>query len=57
MAQAADKGKVYSFCSTAEISDINFCDGLEIKFTSPLCRIQYTGVPETVAKSGAPCFY
>jgi len=27
-----------------------------MKFTSPLGDIQQAGVPETVAKSGTPCF-
>ena len=33
-----------------------FCDGLEIKFSSPLGDIQQAGAPETVAKSVTPCF-
>jgi len=33
-----------------------FCDGLEMKFTSPLGRIQQAGAPETVAKSVVNCY-
>jgi len=33
----------------------NFCDGLEMKFTSPLGGIQQVGAPETAAKSVTPC--
>jgi len=35
-AVAADKGKIYSICSTPELSERNYCDGLEIKVISPL---------------------
>ena len=30
----AGKGKLYSICSKPELSESNFCDGLETKFTS-----------------------
>jgi len=30
-ADAADKGKMYSFCSKPEIPERNFCDDLEIR--------------------------
>jgi len=33
-----------------------FCDGLEMKFTSPLGEMQQAGAPETAAESFAPCF-
>jgi len=35
-ADAAVKGTIYSICSMPELFERNFCDGLEIKFTSPL---------------------
>jgi len=55
---AADKGKAYSrpICSTPELSERNVCDGLEIKFTSPLGEIQQIGGSETSAKSATPCY-
>jgi len=34
----------------------NFCDGTEMKFTSPSGDIQQPGGPETPAKSVTPCF-
>jgi len=37
---AADKDKIYSICSTPEIWERKFCNGLGIKFTSPLGEIQ-----------------
>ena len=37
---AADKDKICSICSTPELPERKFCDGLEIKFTSPLGEIQ-----------------
>jgi len=55
-AQAKDKG-IHSFCCTAEISARHFCDGLEMKYTPPLGRIQQAGTPEPSAQSGTPCFY
>jgi len=33
-----------------------FCDGLEVKFTSPLEGIQQAGAPETAMKNFTPCF-
>ena len=44
-ADAADKGKLYSTCSTPELLERNFCDGAEIKFTSPLGWIHQAGAP------------
>ena len=38
-ADAADNGKTY----TPKLSERKFCDGLEIKFTSPLGEIQQAG--------------
>jgi len=38
-----------------ELSDWNFYDGLEMKFTSPLGGIQQAGAPKTNEKSVAPC--
>jgi len=35
-ADGAVQGKIYSICSMPELSERNFCDGLEMKFTSPL---------------------
>jgi len=43
--------KLYSICSTPEMSERNFCDGLKIKFTSPLGGIQQAGAPKTAVKS------
>jgi len=37
-----------------EFSAKNFCDGLEMKFASPLDRIQQVGAPATAAKSVTP---
>jgi len=42
---------MHSICSTPELSKRNFCDGLEIKFTSPLGQIQQDGASETPEKS------
>jgi len=55
-ADAADKVKLYSICSTPELSERNLGDGLEMKFTSPLDWMQQAGASETAAKSVAPCF-
>jgi len=53
---AADKGKMQSMCSIPELSKRNFCDGLEIKFTSPQGQIQQAGASEAAEKSVIPCF-
>jgi len=55
-ADAADKRELYSICCTPEISARNFCDGLELKFASPLGWIQQADASETAAKSVTPCF-
>jgi len=55
-ANAADKGEWYSICSTPELAERNFCDGLETKFTSPLGWIQQADASETAAKSVTPSF-
>jgi len=55
-ADAADKGKIYATCSAPELSERNFCEGLQIKFIPPLGEIQQAGAPETPAKSVTPCF-
>jgi len=55
-ADAADKGKTHSTCSTPELSKRNFYNGLEIKFTSPLRQIEQAGASETAEKSVTPCF-
>jgi len=39
-----------------ELSETNFCDDREMKFTSPLGGLQQAGAPETAAKSVTPCF-
>jgi len=39
------------------LSERNFCDGLEMKFTSPLSGIQQAGAAQTPAKSVTLCFY
>jgi len=56
MADAAIKGKIYSIFRMPELSEMNFCDGLEMKFTSPLGGIQQAGVPATAVKSVIPRF-
>ena len=56
-ADAADKAKLYSICSTPELSERNFFDGLETKFTLPMGGIQQAGAPETAAKSVTLCFH
>jgi len=42
--------------STVGLTERNFCDGIEMKFASPLGGIQQAGAPETPAKYVAPCF-
>jgi len=44
------------YCSTVGLTERDFSDGSEMKFTSPLGDIQQAGAPETVAKSVTPCF-
>jgi len=39
-----------------EFQERNFCDGLEMKLTSPLDGIQQAGAPEIAAKSVTPFF-
>jgi len=39
-----------------ELSEKNFCDGVEMKCASPIGGIQQAGAPETAAKSVAPYF-
>jgi len=39
-----------------ELSERNFCDGLEMMLTLPVGGIQQAGAPETAAKSVTPCF-
>jgi len=56
-ANAADKGKFYTSCSTPEISEMNFCDGLEMKFAPPLGGVQQVGAAQPVAKSVISCLY
>ena len=56
-AYAADKGKLYSLCSTPEISERNFWDGLEMKFAPSLGEMQHVDAAETAAKSVISCFY
>jgi len=51
-----DKGKLCSICSKPELSERNFCDGLEIKFTLPLGGIQQAGAPKIAEKNVTPCF-
>jgi len=40
-----------------DLLERNFCDGLEMKFTSPFGEIKQAGASETAAKSVTPCFY
>jgi len=42
--------------STPELPKRNFCDALQIKFTSPLGQIQQAGISEKAEKSVTPCF-
>jgi len=37
------------------LTERNFCDGIEMMFTSPLGDVQQAGAPETPAKS-VTCF-
>jgi len=53
MLQSRAKYTVFVACQSYQR---NFCDGLEIKFTSPLGVIQQDGASETAAKSVSPCF-
>jgi len=53
MLQLRAKYTVFVAC---QLYQKNFCDGLEMKFTSPLGVIQQAGAPETAAKSVTPCF-
>jgi len=39
-----------------ELSERDFCDDLEMNFTSPLGGMQQAGAPEAVSKSVIPCF-
>jgi len=49
--------KLYSICSTPEISERNFCDGLEANFAPPLGGMQQVDAAETAAKSVISCLY
>jgi len=40
-----------------QLLERNFCDGLEMKFTSPFGEIKQAGASETAEKSVTPCFY
>jgi len=44
-------------CSTPELPEKNFCDGLEMKRASPSGGLQQAGAPETAALSVTPCFF
>jgi len=46
----------YAYGSTPDLSEGNFCHGLEMKFISPLGWIQQAGASETAAKSATSCF-
>jgi len=39
-----------------ELSETNFCDGLEMKLAMPLVGILQDGAPETAVESATPCF-
>jgi len=52
-ADAAVKGKIYGICSIPDLSERNFCNGLEMKIISRLGVIQKA---ETAAKNVTPCF-
>ena len=47
---------MYSICNMTELSNRNFCCGLERKFASRLGGIQQAGSAETAAKSVTPRF-
>jgi len=52
------QARISYICSTpAGLAERNSCDGLEMKFASPLGGIQQAGAPEIAAKSITPCFY
>ena len=53
---AADKRKLYSNCSKPEISERNFCGGLEMNFTSSISGIEQARASDAAAKSVSPCF-
>jgi len=57
MADAADTGKLYSICITAELPERNFFDVLEKKFASPLGGIQQAGARETCCEKRNSLFY
>jgi len=40
-----------------ELSERNFCHGLEMKLALPLVGILQDGAPETAVKSVTPCFF
>jgi len=40
-----------------ELSERNFCDGLEMKLAIPLVGILQDGAPETAGESATPCFF
>jgi len=46
-----------SICSMPELPEKNFCDCLEMKYTSPLGWIQQAGAPETAAEKRFSLFY
>jgi len=54
-ADATDKSN-YCICSTVGLTERNFCDGIEMKFTSPMGGILQASVSETAARSVTPCF-
>ena len=54
---AADKRKLHSNCSTPEVSERNFCGGLEMKLTSSISGMEQARASDTAAKSVNPCFY
>ena len=48
--------KYYSIYRMPELSETNFCDGLEMKLAMPLVGILQDGAPETAVESATPCF-
>ena len=40
-----------------ELSERNFCDGLEMKLAIPLVGILQDDAPETAVESDTPCFF
>jgi len=51
MADAAVKGTIYSICSMPRLLERNFCDGLNMAFTSPLGGVKQAGSQKQLRKA------